>query len=154
MKIGTIAQQLGTTVRTLRFYEEQGLVHPSRSAAGTRVYDQADQDRFAALLALARLGFSLTTLSRLASIRPASDTGDSASRAVDRRLAEMDAELAARAEAIARQRDDLARARALLHRCHGCASPPRRRICDRCPVSAGVSGIAVLNIVWDEPVRD
>ncbi|WP_245232242.1 MerR family transcriptional regulator [Thiorhodococcus minor] len=31
LKIGAIAQPLGTTVRTLRFYEENGLLHPGRT---------------------------------------------------------------------------------------------------------------------------
>lgn len=55
MKIGAIAERLGTTVRTLRFYEEQGLVHPHRSPRGTRLYDEEQEARFAALLALTRL---------------------------------------------------------------------------------------------------
>jgi DNA-binding transcriptional MerR regulator len=36
-KIGAIAARLGITIRTLCFYEEQGLVHPRRTPGGTRV---------------------------------------------------------------------------------------------------------------------
>jgi DNA-binding transcriptional MerR regulator len=69
MKIGAIAAQLGTTVRTLRFYEEQGLVQPRRTPGGTRVYDEADVARFAVILVLARLGFPLHELAALAAVR-------------------------------------------------------------------------------------
>jgi DNA-binding transcriptional MerR regulator len=154
MKIGDIAARLGTTARTLRFYEEQGLVHPRRTARGTRDYDAQDEARFAALLALAGLGFPLQELKDLAGVRPASATGDAAAASVLARLEAMDAELAARAEAVATQRADLERARALVTRCRGCTERPVRAVCDRCPVSAGVDDTGVLQVVWDEPARD
>jgi DNA-binding transcriptional MerR regulator len=153
-KIGAIAERLGTTVRTLRFYEEQGLVHPRRTPGGTRVYDAEDEQRFAALLALARLGFSLEALADLAGIRPASRTGDEASHRVGEQLHAMDVELAERARAIERQRADIERAQTFLHGCHGCRQRPVRAVCDACAVSAGLSGIGVLRVVWDEQSRD
>ncbi|EXJ15920.1 MerR family transcriptional regulator [Imhoffiella purpurea] len=152
LKIGAIAQRLGTTVRTLRFYEENGLVHPSRSPGGTRLYTEEDEARFAALLALARLGFSLQQLAGLAGLRAASRTGDEASRAVASRLMEMDAELEERVRAIERQRQDIEHALALVRRCHGCRRRPARPICDACPASVGVEDSTVLQVVWDEAV--
>ena len=125
-KIGAIAERLGTTVRTLRFYEEQGLVHPRRTPGGTRVYDEEDEQRFAALLSLARLGFSLETLAGVAGIRAASATGDEASASVGEKLQSMDAELEKRARAIARQRADIERARTFIQGCHGCRQRPVR----------------------------
>ena len=150
MKIGTIAQRLGTTVRTLRFYEEQGLVHPRRTPGRTRLYDQEHEERFAALLALARLGFSLDDLKHLAGIRAASRTGDEASREVTSHLTSMDAELEAHCLAIEQQRADIQRARVFLLGCHGCRRKPTRTVCDNCEISAGMSNIAVMRVVWDE----
>jgi len=154
MKIGAIAKQLGTTVRTLRFYEEQGLVQPRRSPGGTRVYDEADVDRFAAVLALARLGFSLQELAALAAVRPQSGTGDAASRDVLAKLTAMDRTLAEQAAAIEAQRCDLARAEALVRRCRGCTERPVRSVCDQCEVSRGVRDSQVLQLVWETPARD
>jgi DNA-binding transcriptional MerR regulator len=154
MKIGAIAAQLGTTVRTLRFYEEQGLVQPRRTPGGTRVYDTADVARFAAILALVRLRFSLQELAALAAVRPRSATGDSASRAVLAKLRAMDQTLAEQAAAIDAQRRDLAQAEALVRRCHGCTERPVRAICDRCEVSRGVCESQVLQLIWEAPSRD
>ncbi len=154
VKIGTIAERLGTTVRTLRFYEEQGLVHPRRTPGGTRLYDEEDEERFAALLAFARLGFSLEALSSLAGIRAASRTGDEASREVASQLNSMDAELEAHSLAIEQQRADIQRAQAFLLGCHGCQRKPTRTVCDSCDVSAGISDIAVMRVVWDERSPD
>ncbi|GGW09974.1 MerR family transcriptional regulator [Streptomyces capoamus] len=38
MLIGELAATTGTTTRTLRYYEEQGLLEPGRTTAGYRVY--------------------------------------------------------------------------------------------------------------------
>lgn len=154
MKIGDIAKRLGTTVRTLRFYEEQGLIHPRRTAGGTRLYDEQDESRFAALLALSRLDFPLQQLAVLAAIRPASRTGNAASHRVAERLATMKQQLAEQAEAITAMQRDLEKADALVRRCFGCRRTPRREVCDHCEVSSGVDNSQVLQVVWDEPHRD
>jgi DNA-binding transcriptional MerR regulator len=149
-KIGEIADRLGTTVRTLRFYEEQGLVLPQRSAGGTRLYSEEHEARFTALLALTRLGFSLDDLGQLAGIRAASRTGDRASHEVGSRLEVMDKELESQAQSIAAQLEDIRRAQAFLKGCHGCRRKPLRAVCDRCEVSTGWQDIGVLRVVWDE----
>jgi DNA-binding transcriptional MerR regulator len=38
MRIGELAEAAGVSVRALRYYEEQGLLQPERSAAGQRLY--------------------------------------------------------------------------------------------------------------------
>ena len=44
--VGQLAADLGVTTRTLRFYEEAGIVSPARSASGAaRVYDARDRAR-------------------------------------------------------------------------------------------------------------
>ncbi|WP_229071350.1 MerR family transcriptional regulator [Actinoplanes sp. DH11] len=42
MLIGELAERAGTSPRTLRYYEEHGLVRPSRDANGYRQYDDAE----------------------------------------------------------------------------------------------------------------
>ncbi|MCP2258860.1 DNA-binding transcriptional regulator, MerR family [Streptoalloteichus tenebrarius] len=39
MRIGELARVTGTTTRALRYYEEQGLLQPARTANGYRAYD-------------------------------------------------------------------------------------------------------------------
>lgn len=53
------AERLGVTPRTLKYYEERGLVSPSRSEGRYRLYDAADLERFGRILRLRALGFSL-----------------------------------------------------------------------------------------------
>jgi DNA-binding transcriptional MerR regulator len=40
MLIGELANEAGTTVRALRYYEQQGLLHPRRAPNGYREYDE------------------------------------------------------------------------------------------------------------------
>lgn len=53
-----LAKDLGITPRTVRFYEDQGLILPQR-AGNTRVYTHRDRARMILILRGKRLGFSL-----------------------------------------------------------------------------------------------
>lgn len=39
MRIGEVAHAAGVSVRSLRYYEEQGLLRPGRTTSGQRVYE-------------------------------------------------------------------------------------------------------------------
>ncbi|WP_405537355.1 MerR family transcriptional regulator [Streptomyces sp. NBC_00075] len=45
MRIGGLAQKAGVSTRALRYYEEQGLLCPQRTASGQRVYPESAVDR-------------------------------------------------------------------------------------------------------------
>jgi MerR family transcriptional regulator, repressor of the yfmOP operon len=53
------AERLNVTPRTLKYYEERGLVSPTRSEGRYRLYDENDLERFSRILRLRSLGFSL-----------------------------------------------------------------------------------------------
>ncbi|MGV2291499.1 MerR family transcriptional regulator [Trinickia sp. YCB016] len=59
MTVRDAAERLGVTPRTLKYYEERGLVTPSRSEGRYRLYDDQDLERFGRILRLRSLGFSL-----------------------------------------------------------------------------------------------
>ena len=65
--IGKVAEEVGVTTRTLRYYEEFGLVTPSaRSAGGTRRYTDADVARVLRIRELqAVMGFNLEEIREL-----------------------------------------------------------------------------------------
>ena len=56
--VSQLARQLGVTARTIRFYEDKGLINPNR-AGTTRVYTPRDRARLMLILRGKRLGFSL-----------------------------------------------------------------------------------------------
>jgi DNA-binding transcriptional MerR regulator len=67
-RIGEVAERLGVTPRTIRYYQELGLIHAdSRHVKGThRLYTEADVNRLADLIRLRDLlGLSLDELKTL-----------------------------------------------------------------------------------------
>jgi len=56
--ISELAAEFGVTARTLRFYEDKGLLRPSR-AGQSRVYSGADRARVRLILRGKRVGFTL-----------------------------------------------------------------------------------------------
>ncbi|ATF84031.1 MULTISPECIES: MerR family transcriptional regulator [Burkholderia] len=71
------AERLGVTPRTLKYYEERGLVTPSRSEGRYRLYDEADLDRFSRILRLRAIGFSLHGITEMLKrpLEPAAESG-------------------------------------------------------------------------------
>ena len=67
LQIGEVAEQLALTPRTLRYYEEIGLLAPpSRMEGGFRLYSAADIDRLESIVQLKRLlGFSLREIKQV-----------------------------------------------------------------------------------------
>jgi len=59
------ADRLRVTPRTLKYYEELGLMVPARSEGHYRLYESADLDKLARVLRLRSLGFSLTTITAM-----------------------------------------------------------------------------------------
>jgi DNA-binding transcriptional MerR regulator len=59
MLIGELAQRAGTSARTLRYYEQHGLVRPQRDANGYRRYDEAELRVVHEIRALLAVGFGL-----------------------------------------------------------------------------------------------
>jgi DNA-binding transcriptional MerR regulator len=112
MRIGELAEMTGTTTRTLRYYEAQGLLPARRGANGYREYDQSDLRLVAEIRSLAGIGFALEeTRPFVECLRTGHPTGDScpASVAVYRRkLAEMDSLIDRMTVARDRLRDQLA----------------------------------------------
>lgn len=71
-RIGELARMAGITTRTLRFYEEAGLLAPSgRSERGYRLYCNADADRLQEILLLRRCGVAVRDIGPLLSTSPA-----------------------------------------------------------------------------------
>jgi len=59
------AQRLGVSAKALRLYERHGLITPSRTAAGWRVYSPDEMARAAEIVALRALGLSLSQVARV-----------------------------------------------------------------------------------------
>ena len=67
---GDLARATGETVRTVRFYEEQGLLRPATvSDGGHRRYDESALERLQLILDLRELGLSLQDIRGMLAMR-------------------------------------------------------------------------------------
>lgn len=69
MQIGEVAERTGLSLRTIRYYEEVGLVVPSaRSQGGFRLYTEPDIDRLTLIKKMKPLGFQLEEMRDLVAV--------------------------------------------------------------------------------------
>jgi DNA-binding transcriptional MerR regulator len=98
--ISELAQEFGVTTRTIRFYEDQGLLSPTRAGA-TRVFSNRDRVRLKLALRGKRLGFSLAEIRELFALYDVS-------RDEKKQLEEFLARLERRRALLEQQREDIA----------------------------------------------
>lgn len=105
-RIGELAGAVGVTVRTLHHYDQIGLVRPSRSEAGQRLYEESDLRRLYRILALRRLGFGLPEIAACLD-EPGFDPRSIVRRQLDdlRRQLRLQRELEARLTAVCEELD-------------------------------------------------
>lgn len=65
MRIGELAARTGVSIRSLRYYEEQGLLSTSRSVSGQRHYTDEEVGRVAFIQRLYAAGLSSRTIAEL-----------------------------------------------------------------------------------------
>ncbi|MEO6056637.1 MAG: MEDS domain-containing protein [Gemmatimonadales bacterium] len=146
VKTGDAARLLGTTTRTLLFYEEEGLVRPTRTPGGTRMYSSFDLARAEVAIRLSRLGFPLKLIKALTSARSSSETGREASEKLSALFAELRRDLAGRVGALQGIAEDLERADLLVRQCAQCPHPPNRQHCPDCPCEVDLGRSALLHL--------
>lgn len=73
MRIGELAHLCGVSERSLRYYEEQGLLLPDRSPGGHRVYREGAVDRVVRIQELLAAGLHSR---KIASLLPCMRDGD------------------------------------------------------------------------------
>jgi Cu(I)-responsive transcriptional regulator len=129
MNIGEAAAASGLPAKTIRYYEEIGLVQPVRTGNGYRAFGQADLRKLTFIARARDLGFSIEACRSLLDLydnreRASGDVKKIAAghlRDIDRKILELQAIRAALAD--------------LVDRCHGDDRPD-------CPILRGLAGEA------------
>lgn len=65
MNIGDVAARTGLPAKTIRYYEDIGLIHPAREDNGYRAFSEKDAHKLAFLGRARDLGFSIADCRRL-----------------------------------------------------------------------------------------
>ncbi|ADI10100.1 MerR family transcriptional regulator [Streptomyces bingchenggensis BCW-1] len=120
MRIGELARRTGVSERSLRYYEQQGLLTAQRTPGGHRDYADAAVDRVLRIQELYAAGLSSTKIGQLLPCMRDADGGPS--EIADAHLV---TDLTAERERIDRMIEDLRRSRAVLDEVIDTASGPR-----------------------------
>ena len=75
-KIGEIAKLSGLSLRTIRYYEEEGLIRAGRSEGGQRFYRDEDLVYLRRIIELKGLGFSLSEIRRIFLLKEEDSSGN------------------------------------------------------------------------------
>lgn len=128
MNIGEVAEALGLPAKTIRYYEEIGLVRPARQGNGYRAYSGGDLHRLAFLARARSLGFSIEECRALLALYSDRQRSSADVRAIAAaHLAQIDAKIAA----LGTMRDTLA---GLIACCAGDGRPD-------CPILEDLAGL-------------
>ncbi|MER2535104.1 MAG: Cu(I)-responsive transcriptional regulator [Rhizobiaceae bacterium] len=127
MNVGLAAKRSGLPAKTIRYYEEIGLIRPDRAANGYRDYSADDIHRLAFLRRARALGFAIEDCRQLMALyddkeRSSQDVRDLATqhvRAIEEKVRELQGMRAT--------------LQALIHACHGDERP-------ECPILNDIAG--------------
>jgi DNA-binding transcriptional MerR regulator len=148
-KIGHVADVLNVSPRTIRYYEELGLIQPQRTEKGTRFYTEDDIRRVRTALTLRDHGLTLEDVSGLSCARAKFDTGREASKEILQQLTSLQAAIAEKLASYQSLAQDVDRAILLIRQCAHCERPPTNKGCPNCPVAKHKNESEIARLIWE-----
>lgn len=128
MNIGDVSQRTGLPSKTIRYYEQIGLICPQRSENGYRDFEEMDVHKLAFLGRARALGFSIDACRTLLGLYEDENRESGQVKAVaERHLSEIDEKIT-QLQSMRATLSDLVRA------CHGDSRP-------ECPILSDLSGL-------------
>ncbi len=148
LKIGEVADRLNITVRTIRYYEEEGLIEPYRTSGGTRLYSEHDLARLKAIIHLTENGFPLEIIRVIKQTREACTTGDEGSNKVSGVIGTAIEDIENRITNLRSLKTELVATKKQVEKCVGCTNEPSSKGCPTCHINNKLDDIELLNLVW------
>jgi DNA-binding transcriptional MerR regulator len=135
MQIGDLASKAGVTTRTIRYYEELGIIEPQeRTEGGFRLYAEPQLRRLRIIQSLKDLGFELERIRQLFSLKADSNTGGELARSLIDHLQWQQRELDTRIAHYQSMQERNGKAIEILNGCLCCDKRIFERDCHQCQV--------------------
>ena len=146
---GDMARLSESTLRTVRFYEAEGLLQPTRrSGGGRRLFSRRELARLRFILDLREAGLSLQEIKDALSAKDAAGDPQRAAEALQERVdAQLEA-IAARMARLRRLRGELAATQAVLDECRSCDAEDFPRACERCDLMRDDTLPRAMRVLW------
>ncbi len=148
LKIGDLARQSGLSVRTLRGYENLGIITPSRSDGGTRFYTEADVLIAQVVQRMRELDIPVELIQTIATKRHEYSTGDQSSTIMIEILEDLNDALSERMAKTIDLQDELNKTLRLVRGCQGCKNKPNPENCPTCPMEVSSNKTGMSRLIW------
>jgi DNA-binding transcriptional MerR regulator len=134
---GEMARCSNNTLRTVRFYEEEGILRPvRRTEGGHRLFDRPELERLLVVTDMRAAGLSLDEIKQILEVKQRAHSGDEASRQATGILSKRIAELRDKLSVLTRLQEDLVQTSDIMSACVDCHDTRFPTRCESCPVLA------------------
>ena len=138
MRIGDLAKRAGTTMRTIRYYEERGLIEPARrTKGGFRLFQEEEVRKLHLIRSLQVLDMPLAQVKAFFDERQRGRTGAEIAPALQGVLREHLQEMERRIAQYRAMQESARETIDILDACSRCPQEPGPSVCRQCPVLAG-----------------
>nr|AGF93303.1 protein containing Bacterial regulatory protein, MerR domain protein [uncultured organism] len=143
-QIGEIAKKAGTSVRTVRYYLEEGFIEAvDRSPGGFYLFAPEAADTVFFVRKLKDAGLALKEIKAVYRARREGATGDEACAKVAGHLEQQKASVEQKIADYRQLKAELEEAIHVVCQCEGCQLEPTRQNCENCPVIASRAKLPV-----------
>jgi DNA-binding transcriptional MerR regulator len=138
-----------TTLRTVRFYEAEGLISSMARAGGShRKFTPAELTKLQIISDMREAGLSLQEIKVLVGLKNKSGSADAATTQMSEALSRRINELKERIETLGRVRTELLSTVASIQRCHDCRAPDFPARCQSCDVTNHAEASRATELLW------
>lgn len=147
---GDMARLSHNTLRTVRFYEETGLLKPvQRTDGGHRLFPRRELDKLQLISDMRAAGFSLEEIKAMLELKQHASSGADASQGIVERIDHQIGAMKERVALLERLLAELGHTRELLAQCRGCSDNERFPAdCNECEVMADVDIPNATSVLW------
>lgn len=147
---GEMARRSTNTLRTVRFYEEEGILRPvRRTDGGHRLFDRRELERLMLVTDMRAAGLSLDEIKQILEIKQRAASGGDAARQATEILTRRIGELREKLSVLQRLQEDLSETTALIADCMQCNHTHVPGRCDTCDVMASRASLPrSLRVLW------
>ncbi|GAW34180.1 HTH-type transcriptional regulator ZntR [Roseovarius sp. A-2] len=148
MKIGELARRSRLSERSLRHYEDLGILKPERSEGGTRTYGERDVALAKLIQSMRNLDIPLEVVAAIAGVRAKHATGAGSSHEVAAKLNELSENLMLMARLAIEIQGEVNGVLSAVNECRGCTNRPSRSGCPTCPMNAVSEASPLADMIW------
>jgi DNA-binding transcriptional MerR regulator len=149
LSTGEMARLSGTTLRTVRFYEAEGLITSRTREDGThRKFPERELHKLQLISDLREAGLSLQEIKDLIALKAGCPNAARAASEMTANLCERATGIARRIEALQRVHTELSSFLEMLRVCKGCTHPQFPAGCGECEVTAQPGAERANELFW------